>query len=206
MFRPIKTQKINDNLYVIRVIFVNFYIYDTGRELIVFDTGLSKQFAKIGFKKLNLDYNKVSNIFLTHSDFDHAGGVGLFKNAKVFLSKKEEPMITGKKARRGIIYNRKIKDCFFMEDLEVVNIDNLQIKLISSPGHTVGSAMYIINENILIAGDTISLSVNGTIRNFSFIQNMNHKENVEIVKKLKKEKFFDKMCLIGTGHYGISVK
>jgi len=206
MFKPIKTQKINDSLYVIRTLIANFYIYDTGKELIAFDTGISKLLAKLGFTKLNLDYNKISHVFLTHSDFDHIGGLKLFKNAKVFLSEKEEPMITGKKARRGIMYNRKIKDYILMGDTETVNVSNTSIKLVSTTGHTIGSAMYIINDNILISGDTISLSGSGTIKNFSFIQNMSHKENIETVRKLKENNFFDEMSLITTGHHGILKK
>jgi len=203
MFKPIKTQKINENLYTIRTLFSNFYLYDTGKELIAFDTGISKQLAKLGFKKLNLDYSKVAHIFLTHSDFDHVGGLNLFKNAKVYLSEKEEPLITRKKARRLIMYNRKIKDKILLDDSETINIDNVSIELVSSPGHTIGSAMYIINNNILIGGDTISLLGNGSVTNFSFIQNMNHKENIMTVKKLKEEKIFDKMSIITTGHHGI---
>ena len=203
MFSPMKTQRINDNLYVIRTLFVNFYIYDTGTQLIAFDTGMSKQLSKLGINKLKLDLNKVSHVFLTHSDFDHVGGLGLFKNAKVFISKKEEPLITRKKARRGIMYNRKIQNCNLIEHLEIITVNNSSIKLISSPGHTIGSAMYLINDDILIAGDSISLSTKGIIKNFSFVQNMNHKENIETVNKLKEEKFFDNIPIVVTGHHGI---
>jgi len=33
---------------------------------------------------------------LTHSDFDHAGGLSLFENAEIYLSRDEEQMITKK--------------------------------------------------------------------------------------------------------------
>jgi len=203
MFKPIKTREINNNLYAIRTLMVNLYIYDTGNDLIVFDTGMNAGLVKLGFNKLKLDYRKVTSVFLTHSDFDHVSGLKLFKNAKIYISKKEEPMITGAKARRAILYNKKIKNCNFLENSEIVNVGNSAIKLISTPGHTLGSAMYIVDDNILITGDTISLSGKGEIRNFSFIQNMNHKENIEIVNKLKEENFFDRMSVIVTGHHGI---
>lgn len=206
MFKPVKTQKLDDNLYVIKEGIVNFYVYSILNSLIVFDTGISKEIGAAQFKKLNLDYNKVSNVFLTHSDFDHVGGLNLFKNATIYLSKKEEPMITGKKARRLFVYNKAIEKYNLMDDLQTINIDNTNIQMISTPGHTIGSAMYIINNDILITGDTISLSSTGEIKSFGSFQNMNNKENVETVNKLKKDNFFDKMKIIATGHYGILKK
>jgi Zn-dependent hydrolases, including glyoxylases len=203
MFKPIKTQKINSNLYVIKTLIVNCYIYDTGNELIVFDTGINRQLLKMGFRKLRLDYNKVSYVFLTHSDFDHVGGLKLFRNAKIFISKEEEPLITWKKARRGILYNRKINGCNFVENSEIVNIDNISIKIILTPGHTMGSIIYLINNDVLITGDTISLTADGTIKNFSFVQNMNHKKNIETVGKLIENKLFDNVLVVATGHHGI---
>jgi glyoxylase-like metal-dependent hydrolase (beta-lactamase superfamily II) len=34
-------------------------------------------------------------MYLTHSDFDHAGGLALFANAEIYLSSDEQPMISG---------------------------------------------------------------------------------------------------------------
>jgi len=203
MFMPIGTKKIDDNLYAIRNLFVNSYVYDTKDSLIVFDAGISPIFMHFGFKKLGLDYNKVSHIFLTHSDFDHTGGLKLFKQAKIYLSKSEEPMITMQIPRRLFIYNKKIKNYNLMGDLEIMKIGDTNIKILYTPGHTVGSSIYIIDDKIVIGGDTISISRKGEISNFGFIQNMANKENIETVKKLKSDKFFDNMDIIATGHHGI---
>jgi len=200
---PIGTKKIDDNLYAIRNLFVNSYVYDTKDSLIAFDAGISPIFMHFGFKKLGLDYNKVSHIFLTHSDFDHTGGLKLFKQAKIYLSKSEEPMITMQIPRRLFIYNKKIKNYNLMGDLEIMKIGDTNIKILYTPGHTVGSSIYIIDDKIVIGGDTISISRKGEISNFGFIQNMANKENIETVKKLKSDKFFDNMDIIATGHHGI---
>jgi len=203
MFMPIGTKKIDDNLYAIRSLFVNSYIYDAKESLIVFDTGLSSIFMSFGFKKLGLDYNKVSHVFLTHSDFDHTGGLKLFKKSNIYLSKKEEPMITKQIPRRLFIYNKKIKNYNLMGDLEIMKIGDTNIKILYTPGHTVGSSIYIIDDKIVIGGDTISISRKGEISNFGFLQNMSHKENIEIVKKLKNDRIFENINTIATGHHGI---
>jgi len=209
MFRPMRTQKINEYFYVVNSGIANFYIYDTKNGLIVFDTGMSKTMAKAGFKKLGLDYNQVTAVFLTHSDFDHSGGCKLFDKASFYLSKKEAPMISGKKARMlGIIHNKKrnLSEFVLLGDDEEVTIDNVKVQIVSTPGHTPGSAMYIINDTILVGGDTISITGNSEISNFSIVQNMDHKANVNLVNKLNDEHFFDGFKLIVTGHYGILIK
>ena len=203
MFKPIATQKINDNFYAVRTLFVNAYIYDTDSGLIVFDTGINPPLLMSGFNKLNLDYTKVTHVFLTHSDPDHAGGRKLFKNAKIFISAAEEPLITWKKARRFIIYNRKIKNCNFLADNEEVVINDTTVKTIFTPGHTIGSAIYIINDKILIGGDTISLNFKNEIGHFGIIQNMNHKMNIDTVNKLIDSETFQNKSIIVTGHHGI---
>ena len=205
MFKPIKSQKINENLYAIKTLFVNSFVYDTGKSLIVFDTGINELIAKRELKKLNIDYNKVTHVFLTHSDYDHVAGLSLFKNAKKYISKQEEPLITRKKARRFIMYNRKIKNYIAMQENNIANIDGVSIKIIYAPGHTIGSAMYSIDEKILITGDTITIASNNEIRNFSFVQNMSHAQNKKTVKNLKEQKFFGKFNLIATGHHGVLI-
>jgi len=203
MFKPIATQKITDNFYAVRTLFVNAYIYDTGGGLIVFDTGINPLLLMRGFHKLNLDPAKVTHVFLTHSDPDHAGGVKLFKNAKVFLSAAEGPLITWKKARRYIIYNRKIKNCNLLTDNEETVINDTCVKIIHTPGHTIGSAIYIINDDILIGGDTISLNFKNQVGHFGIIQNMDHKLNIDMVNKLIDSGIFQNKSIIVTGHHGI---
>jgi len=209
MFRPIKTSKLADDLYAIKSLMVNFYVYDTQNGLIVFDTGLSKALAKAGFKQLGLDETKVTHVFLTHSDYDHAGGIGLFNQAKICLGKAEEPLITGKKARRIILFNRNIKNYTLLADGEEIRINNTIIKVKATPGHTLGSVMYLldnqrlwINKQLLIAGDTISLTSKKEIKNFSIIQNQQHQANVTLVNELKREGFFDNKTIL-TGHHGM---
>jgi len=42
-----------------------------------------------------------------------------------------------------------------LADNEIINLGNAQIKLIATPGHTVESVCFLINDEVLLSGDTI---------------------------------------------------
>lgn len=206
LVRPIKTSKIEEGVYAVRSLLSNFYILDAGESLIAFDTGINSFVSNNGIKKLGLDANKVSHVFLTHSDYDHLGGLNIFKNSVVYISKEEEPMVTGKKPRLLIKYNKQMENYKTLIDRETVQIGCLSIKIISSPGHTAGSACYLINDGILISGDTLRTSKSGRITPFLFFQNMNHLELKRSLNKLKDEGLIRQSSLILTGHTGVLKK
>lgn len=199
LFRPIKTQQITENIYVVRTMISNFYIFTDGENTICFDTGYIKPIINRALKIINIKPDSISNIFLTHSDFDHVGGINSFRNAKIYLSVDEEKMITYKKPRRLIIFNMRIKRKYEMlKDGDVINIGKIKVKSITTPGHTPGSMSYLVNDSILFTGDTLSVQ-NNQIKPFSRLQNMNTKQQKESIKKLLK---INNVKLICTGHTG----
>ena len=108
-FNPIKTQQITENIYAVKTIISNFYIYTDGENTLCFDTGYMPIIIKRALRKINIIPDSISHIFLTHSDYDHVGGIKLFKNAQVYLSVDEEKMITFKKRRVFLFFNKRIK-------------------------------------------------------------------------------------------------
>jgi len=199
-FNPAPTGKVKENLYAVRSIFVNFYVLETSAGLVVFDTGMSPGVAAGGLKKLGLDSGAVKYIFLTHTDFDHAGGMSAFPKAEIYISKAEEPMIDGTKARRGVMHNRRISGYHTLADNETVTVGNTKIQMILTPGHTVGSASYLIDNKTLVSGDLLRLTRSGAITPFLWLMNMDHKQDVESVKAAKP--IIDKADYILTAHTG----
>lgn len=201
--RPIKTQKISDNVFAIRTVISNFYIYTDGESTLCFDTGYLPPLIGVALKRLNIKAESVSHIFLTHSDFDHTGGISVFKQAKVFLSKEEEPMITFKRPRLLFIFNRRIrKEYSLLKDGDVINVGKIRVKAITTPGHTLGSMSYLVNDHALFTGDTLTVKGN-TIKPFFWLQNMNTKKQKDSIKKLSAITSVD---LIATGHSGVLLK
>ena len=185
IFRPTATQKITDNLYVVLCGVVNFYAYTTDAGTILFDTGINSILAKRGLEKLSISPDSVKYIFLTHSDFDHAGGLNAFNSAKIYIAKSEVPMINGETPRRFFLYNTRLSSYNTMSDGETITIGKTKIQLFDTPGHTIGSASYLIDNRFLISGDLLRISKGGKITPFLWLMNMNHSQDIKSIEMMK---------------------
>lgn len=196
---PIETGRITDNLFVIRTGTANFYIYKTDSGLISFDCGFGKSQIKRELLSIGIDHKSITHLFLTHSDFDHANGFSVFENAKIYLSSDEEQLIIRKKARKfGFIYNFRIKRQYnLLKDNDEVYVGSTKIRAIATPGHTVGSMCYLINDKILIIGDAFRI-IDGKVCPIK-LYNMDTKKHRESIRKLAKLKNVEMIC---TGHRG----
>lgn len=201
-FRPSATQPVKDNIYAVSCGFVNFYAVKTEKGVILFDTGANPSIAKRGLSKIGISPETVTKVFLTHTDYDHAGGLGAFPQAELYISKPEEQMINGTTARRGLIRNKPLSGYRTLEDGETVNIHGVSIKTYIVPGHTPGSASYLINGRFLASGDLLRVSRNGNFLPFLRLMNMNHKQNIESVKSM--QSVIDSAEYILTGHTGVN--
>ena len=156
---PIGTGRISEGLYAVKTGAVNFYIYSKGDDYIALDSGIGTSAAIRELGKLGIDPRSVSAVFLSHSDFDHMGGLQAFSNATVYLSHAEEQMVAGKRVRRLCIFrNKRIRRSYaLLKDSDEVAAGSIKIEGIETPGHTPGSMSYLIDDSILFVGDTFTL-------------------------------------------------
>ena len=93
MMRPLATQRLFDDLFVIQDGFVNIFLIKDGEKYIAIDAGLSPDTMRAEMAKLNIAPADVHTVLLTHSDIDHVYGLGLFDKAEVYLPQAEVPML-----------------------------------------------------------------------------------------------------------------
>lgn len=196
--KPIKSSEIMPGIFSVRNGFVNFYAVKGTQGYIVIDTGMHRWLAASGLKKFNIAPADVLAVFLTHTDYDHVGGIKAFGRAIIYLPKSEQQMINGSIRRNLLLKNRLSRQYTVLADGESIDIDGLHVQCMFTPGHTKGSASYIVNSTSLFAGDNISLK-RGKAGIFSRFINMDSKTQADSIRKMAKLKGIK---AVFTAHYG----
>jgi glyoxylase-like metal-dependent hydrolase (beta-lactamase superfamily II) len=198
-FHTTPTGQIDEGLYTVSFGLVNMYLYTDGEHTIAIDTGVAGDTLGEGLAQLGIAPDDVTHVFLTHSDVDHAGGLGTFPNAHVYLGREEAQMIKGATRRFPFSYNADITRPYtLLDDGEVVTVGSIEVKAIATPGHTPGHTAYLVNGDTLFVGDLFGLT-NGQARLFPGFIGMDAATQAVSAGKLAKLEDVKWMC---TGHSG----
>lgn len=172
-----------------------FILFDENKDAFIVDPGASSEniIEAIEKNSLNIKY-----ILLTHGHFDHVGAVASLAKkfkAPVYLSKKDRKFLENPKEVRASSFGMEIEAAdvdVFVNDNDGIPFSDSIIKVIETPGHTLGSVCYLFN-NYLFAGDTL---FNGSIGRTDFPES-DHSLMIESLKKLKE---LDDEIYVLSGH------
>jgi len=113
-----------------------YFLKLNGKNILI-DTSIKNNGKELleDLRSINVKPEEINLILLTHHHFDHVGNIELFKNAKVYGSKKDFPE---------------------KEFLDLNKLNLKEIEIIKTPGHTEGSVCFLMKEKgILFSGDTL---------------------------------------------------
>lgn len=135
-----------------------FLINEDTREVLIVDPADRAQ--KI-IEWINSEGLKPTAILLTHGHFDHIMGVAGVKkeyNIPIYASKDEVEVLANPQINvstmMGAYLSMKADKLF--SDGDVLELAGMKLKVISTPGHTIGSVcFYMEEEKVLISGDTL---------------------------------------------------
>lgn len=136
-----------------------YFLYDTDeKKAIVFDPADNGKYIYDTLLKHELT---VSAICLTHGHFDHIWGaeeLRTLSQVKLYGPEAERVLFEDAKvnvsAQVGRPYTIRLDE--YLKDQDILEIEGIKLKMIHTPGHTIGSSCYYVEEaGILISGDTL---------------------------------------------------
>lgn len=138
---------------------VNTFILHENGEAVVVDAGGDVDLILSALQSKNLT---LKAILLTHGHFDHTGAVADLKaatNAKVYLHKLDCQMLKETNFNWDFFqvqYSVKPFDIDVqLEGGELLKLINHDFKVVHTAGHTLGSVCYILDDNVILTGDTL---------------------------------------------------
>ncbi len=150
--------------FVVNEFATNCYIYkdsESNNAIIIDPGGETKEiFNFIERNKLNIE-----KVVLTHSHYDHIKGLEdiiRFFPVEVIIHQEEYPLVVDNQKNLSLFLGEKcIKNLDIIKwkkvkDQETFYCGKQKIKILHTPGHTIGSiCIYLENNNILFSGDTL---------------------------------------------------
>ena len=129
----------------------NVYLFETDKSVVVVDPGENAA-AVLDLAKT---FNKpLKYVLLTHAHYDHVGAVTELQEqvgAKVYMHKNElDNIIKG-----GYVFG-KIGADVLLNTEDSIQLDNLKIDILHTPGHSTGCVCYIVGDT-MFCGDTLFL-------------------------------------------------
>ncbi len=172
-----------------------YIVYGKDGKAAVVDPAFSADIIESKIKEIGLTLDK---ILLTHAHFDHIMAVEDLRKtgAELYLHKEEEKMFYDPNLNYMLmamdkeIEFKKVEH--LLSDGDVIDVGGEELKVLHTPGHTMGSVCYISDEWI-ITGDTL---FKGTVGRTDLYGG----DFDTIISSLKKITVFDKDYTIYPGH------
>ena len=153
--------KLKVNQYQVGPVCTNCYfaINTETKEVLLIDPGDGAEYLIEMVEKESL---KPVAVLLTHGHFDHATAaeeVAKHFGISVYAHEKEKETLldprlnlSGSMGGKSLVYHA---DCF-VKDEEMLDLAGFSIRVLYTPGHTVGGCCYyFIKENVVFSGDSL---------------------------------------------------
>jgi len=140
------------------------------REIALVDAGNDKDAKAIlaELSRRHLGPDAVTAILITHGHPDHTGGVKMFPQAQVISLEAEKPLVEGRAGAKGPMTRlfpvspTGITVTKTVADGETFMLGPHRVRVFAVPGHTQGSAAYLVDD-VLFMGDAADTKSDGTV-------------------------------------------
>ena len=139
------------------IINMNVYLIIDENKCFIVDPGGNYSEIDKTIKELDLE---VLGILLTHAHVDHTYLIGKF-NCPIYLHDKEVEVLRYSNISLydsfslDMPFNYKDLNIIKVKNGDIIKLNDKEIKVIHTPGHTKGSVCYLYDNNKLFSGDTL---------------------------------------------------
>lgn len=134
-------------------------------------------------ERRHLGADDVSAVLVTHGHPDHIAACARFPHATIYALREEIPMIEGRTGGTSPVSRTVSSTATGLQvahplaDGDVITLGNAEIRVYAVPGHTAGSAAYLV-DGVLFVGDSASVTAEHTLRGAPWIFSDDQARNV----------------------------
>jgi len=174
--------------------FVGVFVVDVGDgRVVLVDAGNDEtgKALKAELERRKVAPEQVAAVFITHGHADHTGAISQFPKAEVIAVQEEVSVLAGQTPFRSPMGKvaphspRTVRVTRPARDGEVVEIGPLKAEVFHVPGHTPGSAAYLIH-GVLFVGDSADSTREGALKGAKWVFSDSQEQNREALKALAK--------------------
>jgi len=176
--RPLPTGLVQDNIWAINNLFVNFFILKKGEHLVAIDTGANPELSVTEMGSLGFTPDQINTVLLTHSHGDHTALLSQFTNATVYAFNSHTQVAHGDK----------------------LSIAGMGVEVIHTPGHKSDHVGFLVDGGIYFAGDMMSVTDEGKVGLFNEVYN---EDSAQQAKDIEAVLARTDIKTVITAHYGI---
>lgn len=178
-------------------------------EVALVDCGVDKEgkTIKAELERRGLTPAAVTHIFLTHGHRDHTAACAQFPQATIAGIASEQALLDGTPTAHsplsGLLGDKPtgLKLSQPLSDGQEVTLGAHTVKVFSIPGHTDGSAAYLI-DGVLYLGDSAGTSTSNVLRPAPWVFSVDGKQNKASLVALAKRLPHDEVKQLAFGHTG----
>lgn len=148
---PIEDGAVFGSVEVVQDWFTSTALVQSGDTTLMVDAGFRERAMRRSLRKRGVEPDEVDHVLLTHGHGDHVAALALYSNAEVWALPEEAAVLD----EQGVSATLDLT-------LGTQDFDGIAVEVVAVPGHTPGSAVFVI-DGVALLGDTAQIAKDGRL-------------------------------------------